>query len=118
MVEQHITSVIDNDRLVNKMTEQRFTIAVPEETIADLRRRLRQTRWPDTVTGSGWTYGLDLDWMQSVADFWLIQYDWRAQERVLNGYPHCIAEIDGIRIHYLHFRSKHPNAVSLVITHG
>jgi pimeloyl-ACP methyl ester carboxylesterase len=100
------------------MTEQRFTIAVRDEAIEDLRRRLRQTRWPDTVTDSGWTYGLDLDWMKSIADYWLNQYDWRAQERVLNGYPHCITEIDGSRIHYLHFRSKHLNAVPLIITHG
>lgn len=100
------------------MTEQRFTISVTEEVIDDLHRRLHQTRWPDTVTDSGWTYGLDLDWMESIADYWLNQYDWRAQQRSLNEYPHHVAVIDGFRIHYLHFRSKHPNAVPLVITHG
>jgi predicted DNA-binding transcriptional regulator YafY len=83
-----------------------------------LHRRLRQTRWPDTVTDSGWTYGLDLDWMKSIADYWLNQYDWGAQQRALNEYPHYIAVIDGFRIHYLHFRSKHANAVPQVITHG
>ena len=56
------------------MTEQRFTIAVPDEAIDDLNRRLRQTRWPDTVTGSGWTYGLDVNWMKSMADYWLSTY--------------------------------------------
>jgi pimeloyl-ACP methyl ester carboxylesterase len=100
------------------MTEQRFTISVPDEAIEDLHRRLRQTRWPDTVTGSGWTYGLDVDWMKSIADCWLNHYDWRARERGLNEYPHYLAVIDGFRIHYLHFRSEHPNAVPLVITHG
>jgi pimeloyl-ACP methyl ester carboxylesterase len=100
------------------MTEQRFTISVTDEAIDDLHRRLRQTRWPDTVPGSKWTYGLDLDWMQSIADYWLNQYDWRAQQCALNQYPHYIAEIDGFRIHYLHFRSQHPSAVPLVITHG
>jgi pimeloyl-ACP methyl ester carboxylesterase len=100
------------------MPEQRFRIAVPDEAIDDLHRRLRETRWPDTVTGSGWTYGLDVDWMKSLADYWLNQYDWRAQERTLNEYPHYIAVIDGFRIHYLHFRSPHPNAIPLIITHG
>jgi len=100
------------------MTEHRFTISVPDEVIDDLHRRLRQTRWPDTVTDSGWTYGLDLDWMESIADYWLNRYDWRAQQRALNEYPHYIAVIDGFRIHYLHFRSRHPNAVPLVVTHG
>jgi pimeloyl-ACP methyl ester carboxylesterase len=100
------------------MPEQRFTISVTDEAIDDLHRRVRQTRWPDTVTDSGWTYGLDLDWMKSIADYWLNQYDWRAQERRLNAYPHYIANIDGFRIHYLHFRSEHPRAVPLVITHG
>src|SRR5262245_9040264 len=100
------------------MPEQRFRIEVPDEAIDDLHRRLRETRWPDTVTGSGWAYGLDVDWMRSIADHWLNQYDWRAQERALNRYPHYITAIDGFRIHYLHFRSQHPNAVPLIITHG
>jgi len=100
------------------MTEQRFTISVPEQAINDLHQRLKRTRWPDTVTGSAWTYGLDLDWMKSIADHWLTAYDWRAAERALNAHPHYIAEIDGLRIHYLHFRSRHAHAVPLVITHG
>ena len=100
------------------MAEQRFTISVSDEAIDDLRRRLRQTRWPDTVTDSGWTYGLDLDWMKSIADYWVNQFDWRAQERTLNAFPHYVADIGGLRVHYLHFRSRHPHAVPLVITHG
>jgi len=100
------------------MTEQRFTISVPDEALEDLHRRLRQTRWPDTVSNSGWTYGLDVEWMQSIAGYWLNQYDWSAQQRALNEYPHYLAVIDGFRIHYLHFRSKDPNAVPVVLTHG
>lgn len=61
------------------MTEQRFTISVSDEALEDLHRRLRATRWPDTVTDSGWTYGLDLEWMQSMVDYWLNRYDWGAQ---------------------------------------
>jgi len=100
------------------MTEQRFTISVPDEALEDLHRRLRQTRWPDTVSNSGWTYGLDVEWMESIADYWLNQYNWSAQQRALNEYPHYLAVIDGFRIHYLHFRSKDPNAVAVVLTHG
>lgn len=100
------------------MTEKRFTISVPNEALEDLHCRLRQTRWPDTVSDSGWTYGLDLEWMKSIADYWLHQYDWDAQQQALNEYPHYLADIEGFRIHYLHFRSKHPNAVPVIITHG
>jgi pimeloyl-ACP methyl ester carboxylesterase len=100
------------------MTEQRFRILVADQAIDDLHLRLQRTRWPDTVTGSAWTYGLDLDWMKSLAEYWLNTYDWRAEERALNMHPHFIAEVDGIRIHYLHFRSTHAHAVPLVITHG
>jgi pimeloyl-ACP methyl ester carboxylesterase len=100
------------------MTEQPFTISVPEQAIDDLRRRLERTRWPDTVAGSGWTYGLDLAWMRSLVNYWLTTYDWRAEERALNNYPHFTAEIDGFRVHYLHFRSPHPRAVPLITTHG
>lgn len=100
------------------INEQRFTISVPDEDIDDLRRRLEQTRWPDTVIDSGWTYGLDLGWMKSLIDHWLHRYDWRARERALNEYPHYLADVDGFRIHYLHFRSRHPHAVPLVLTHG
>jgi hypothetical protein len=63
------------------MAQQQFRISVPDETIDDLQRRLRQTRWPDTVASSGWTYGLDLEWMKTQADDWRTRYDWRAHER-------------------------------------
>ena len=81
------------------MTEQRFRILVPEQAIDDLHQRLERTRWPDTVTGSAWTYGLDLDWMKSIVEYWRETYDWRAQERALNTYPHYIAEIATARHH-------------------
>jgi pimeloyl-ACP methyl ester carboxylesterase len=100
------------------MTGQPFTIAISDDRIDDLRRRLHQTRWPDTVTGSGWTYGVDLASMQSLADHWLHSYSWRDHERALNAYPHHLTVIDGLRIHYLHFRSAHPEAVPILITHG
>ena len=70
------------------------------------------------MTGSGWTYGLDFGWMKLMVDYWLTRYDWGAHQWALNEYPHYISVIDGFRIHYLHFRSKYPNAVPLLITHG
>lgn len=100
------------------MTEQAFAISVPDDRVEDLRSRLRRTRWPDTVAHSGWTYGVDLAWMKSIADYWLNEYSWRAHERALNAYPHRVAVIDGFRIHYLHFRSAYPDAIPLIITHG
>src|SRR5690348_3932196 len=100
------------------MREKRFTISVPDEAVDDLHRRLRQTRWPDRVKGSGWTYGVDFCWMRSLADYWLNSYDWRTQQRALNQYSHVTALIDGFRIHYVHFRSRHTDALPLVITHG
>jgi hypothetical protein len=100
------------------MPEQRFKISIADQAIEDLRRRLRQTRWPDAVTNSGWAYGLDLDWMRSLVNYWADQYDWRTVERALNELPQYVAVIDGFRVHYLHFRSMHQNAVPLVITHG
>jgi pimeloyl-ACP methyl ester carboxylesterase len=100
------------------MMEQRFTVSVPDEALEDLRRRLRLARWPDAVRDSGWTYGLEIAWMKSLADDWLNRYDWRAQERGLNQYPHYRAVIDGVGIHYVHFRSQDPHAVPLIITHG
>src|SRR5713101_3453622 len=100
------------------MIEQRFTISVSDEALEDLHRRLRATRWPDTVTDSGWTYGLDLEWMETIADYFLNQHPSGAQQRALYAYPPHLAVIDGFRIHYLHFRSKDPTAVPVVITHG
>lgn len=100
------------------MTGQRFRISVAEEAIDDLRRRLGQARWPDAVTDGGWSYGVSRDWMRSLRDYWLEEFDWREQERALNAFPHYMAEIDGFRIHYLHFRSKHAGAVPLMMTHG
>jgi pimeloyl-ACP methyl ester carboxylesterase len=100
------------------MTPYPFTIAIPDHQIDDLHRRLRQTRWPDTVADSGWTYGVDVAWMQSIANRWLNEYSWRDHERALNAYPHHVTVIDGFRIHYLHFRSAHRGAVPLLITHG
>ena len=85
-----------------------FTIHVEDAVLADLQERLAKTRWPDQVPGSAWTYGADLGYMQELSEYWRTQYDWRKHERVLNEIPQFTTEIDGLQIHFLHVRSKHP----------
>src|SRR5919109_3992601 len=70
------------------MTIQSFEIAVPEAALSDLKQRLAQTRWPDTIPGSGWTYGLDLDYMRQLRDYWINRFNWRACEAEWNRLSH------------------------------
>ena len=95
-----------------------FTIAVPESDLADLKERLSRTRWPAEVPNSGWTYGFDSAYMRSLRDYWLSQFDWRKHEEELNALPHFQAEIQGLKIHFIHVRGKGANPLPIVITHG
>jgi len=95
-----------------------FQIDVPEETLIDLRRRLRDTRFPDEVEGAGWDYGTSLSFTRELAEYWAETYDWRKHERFLNGFPQYRANIDGLHIHYIHVKSVEPVALPLVLTHG
>lgn len=97
------------------MPVQSFEIHVEDQVLEDLRRRLRATRWPDPAPGSPWSQGTDLDYLRGLVDYWLYGFDWPHQENRLNGYPHFVAEIDGVRVHYVHRRSGKP---PLVLTHG
>ena len=95
-----------------------FTIQVPESVLDDLRARLRQTRWPGEVPGTGWTYGTNLDYMRDLVRYWLDEYDWRAQEAALNRLPQFPATVDGLQIHFVHVRGNGPNPMPLIISHG
>lgn len=95
-----------------------FEIQVDEGVLRDLQERLARTRWPDQIPGSSWEYGVDLGYMKGLVDYWRTAYDWRKQERLLNQFPQFTTEIDGIRLHFIHHRSKHANALPLVIVHG
>jgi pimeloyl-ACP methyl ester carboxylesterase len=95
-----------------------FTIHVPDAALDDLHERLARTRFPEAIAGAGWDYGTDLDYLKSLVSYWQNQYDWRAAERRLNAFDQYTTEIDGLRIHFIHQRSKEPNALPLVITHG
>jgi pimeloyl-ACP methyl ester carboxylesterase len=92
-----------------------FEIHVDEPVLEDLRRRLRDTRWPDAAPGRPWNQGTDLGYLRALVDHWLQGFDWRQEERRLNGYPHFLADIGGVRVHYVHHRSGKP---PLVLTHG
>ena len=95
-----------------------FTLAIPEATLDDLRRRLEAVRWPDAETVPGWEQGVPLAKMQAVRDYWLDKYDWRRCEAMLNGMGQHRTRIDGLDIHFLHVRSPEPNALPMILTHG
>jgi len=95
-----------------------FRIEVPDAEIDDLRRRLRDTRWPEELPGVGWGYGIPLGYVKELADYWGTAYDWPANEARLNDFPQFTTTIDGQNIHFLHVRSQEPDALPLLITHG
>ncbi len=97
---------------------RRFRIAVPDHDLADLRDRLRRTRWPERECVDDWSQGVPLSYTREMAGYWADGYDWRDREARLNGFDHFITEIDGLDIHFIHQRSAKPGALPLVITHG
>jgi len=100
------------------MTAQPFTIAVPQATLDDLRERLARTRWIDQVEGSGWAYGISMEYMQELVDHWQHTYDWRKHEAALNTFAHFKVDVDGVGIHFIHERGKGPNPTPLLLIHG
>ncbi len=95
-----------------------FQIAIAPEQIDDLHRRLDRTRWPMQIPGTGWERGVPLDYLQELAAYWRNDYDWPAQEAMLNSFPQFTTEIDGQTIHFLHVHSPEPDAFPLIVTHG
>ncbi len=100
------------------MTVQPFTVDVPRTDLDDLARRLDLTRWPDGMTGAGWDYGTDPDHLRELVAYWQSGFDWRAQERRLNGFANFRTEIDGVTIHIIHQRGSGPNPTPLLLLHG
>jgi pimeloyl-ACP methyl ester carboxylesterase len=95
-----------------------FRVEFPEEEIADLRRRIAATRWPERETVTDDSQGVRLAMMQELARYWGTDYDWRACEAKLNALPNFITELDGLDIHFIHVRSRHEDALPLIVTHG
>jgi pimeloyl-ACP methyl ester carboxylesterase len=95
-----------------------FHVNVPEAELTELRRRIKATKWPERETVADATQGVQLATMQALAHYWATEYDWRKVEAKMNALPQFITEIDGLDIHFIHVRSKHENAMPLIVTHG
>jgi pimeloyl-ACP methyl ester carboxylesterase len=95
-----------------------FTFKVPDADLAELRRRIAATRWPEREPVADASQGVQLSTMQKLARYWANDYDWRKVEARLNTLPQFTTEINGLDIHFIHVRSPHPNAMPLIVTHG
>jgi epoxide hydrolase len=95
-----------------------FRIATPDAQLADLRDRLRTTRWPEAETVDDWSQGIPLAYVKELCRYWSDEYDWRQTESRLNSIPQFTTELDGLKVHFLHVRSPHPGALPLIVTHG
>ena len=95
-----------------------FRVNIPEEELVDLRRRIAATRWPDRETVNDQSQGIQLAALQELVRYWGTGYDWRKAEAKLNALPQFITTIDDVDIHFIHVRSRHPNAMPLIMTHG
>ncbi len=95
-----------------------YRISVGDDVLGDLKSRLRNTRWPEAEPVEDWSQGAPLKWIKDICRYWAEEYDWRAREARLNRFAQFTTEIDGLDIHFLHVRSKHPEAIPLIITHG
>lgn len=95
-----------------------FRIEASDADLEDLRRRLLATRWPNAEVVDDWSQGIPLSYTRELCTYWAQEYDWRTREAHLNSFPQFRTEIDGLGIHFIHVRSKHENALPLVMTHG
>ena len=95
-----------------------FQVSVPHEQLVDLRRRIAATKWPEREQVTDDSQGVQLDTIQKLARYWATEYDWRKMEARLNALPNFITSIDGLDIHFIHVRSKHENALPMIVTHG
>ena len=115
---QRTTTQKSSDPGVDKDAIRPFRVNIPEAALVDLRRRIAATRWPERETVTDASQGVQLATTQALARYWATDYDWRKVEARLNSYPQFMTEIDGLDIHFIHVRSKYPNALPVIITHG
>ncbi|MFL5934900.1 MAG: epoxide hydrolase family protein, partial [Gaiellaceae bacterium] len=109
---------VELDAAAEDSTIRPFHIDVPEGELVELRRRIAATRWPEKETVEDQSQGPRLATMQALARYWATEYDWRRCEARLKALPHFITEIDGLDIHFIHVRSRHEDAMPLIVTHG
>jgi hypothetical protein len=108
-----------SERPTDKTAIRPFHVnAVPEAELTELRRRINATKWPERETVADASQGVQLATIQALARYWATEYDWRKVEAKLNALPNFMTEIDGLDIHFIHVRSKHDNALPLLVTHG
>ncbi|WP_404290243.1 epoxide hydrolase family protein [Microvirga sp. RSM25] len=112
MLSEDVTKPAEGDAI------RPFRADIPEADLVDLRRRIAATRWPERETVADDTQGVQLATIQKLAQYWATEHDWRKVEAKLNAYPQFMTEIDGLDIHFIHVRSKHENALPLIVTHG
>src|SRR5579872_5295830 len=108
----------DRKQIPEKHAIRPFHINVPEAELIELRSRINHTRWPERETVTDATQGVQLATTQALARYWGTEYDWRKCEAKLNAVPQFITAINGLDIHFIHVRSKHENALPLLVTHG
>jgi pimeloyl-ACP methyl ester carboxylesterase len=96
----------------------RFIISIPEEQLIDLRRRLSSTRWPDDVGNKDWFYGVNGAYLNRLVEYWIDGFDWRAAEKMLNGFANYRVTLDDVPIHFLHAPGKGPAPLPLILSHG
>jgi pimeloyl-ACP methyl ester carboxylesterase len=108
----------DDVTIVDDESMHPFHVDVPQEALDDLRRRVDATRWPSGELVPDRSQGVQLATAQALAHYWTTDYDWRRAEAKLNALPQFTTEIDGLKVHFIHVRSKHENALPLIMTHG
>jgi pimeloyl-ACP methyl ester carboxylesterase len=118
IAEQTIIGVGAPPDLASHAAVRPFSFRASDEELADLRQRIRATRWPDRETVPDDSQGVQLATMRKLADYWANDYDWRRCEVRLNALPNFVTEIDGLDIHFIHVRSRHENALPIIVTHG
>src|SRR6201993_4588564 len=102
----------------NETAIRPFRVDMPDEAIADLRRRIAATRWPGKELVDDRSQGVQLATSRELARYWAADYDWRACEARLNALPQFTTEIGGVSVHFIHVKSRHENALPLIMTHG
>src|SRR3974390_950422 len=105
-------------QVADKSAIRPFQVTFPEAELTELRRRIKATKWPERETVVDVSQGVQLATMQALARYWATDYDWRKIEARMNALPQFMTEIDGLDIHFIHVRSKHENALPLIVTHG
>jgi pimeloyl-ACP methyl ester carboxylesterase len=112
------TASTDSATVIDDTSIRPFRIDIPEEALVEMRRRIAATNWPERETVVDSSQGVQLQTIQELARYWATDYDWRTCEAKLNALPQFMTEIDGLEIHFIHLRSKHEDALPLIVNHG